>query len=541
LTVKRLLMAIVGCSLATAALATPVAAGSSTWTATATRALPIAGSTTGALAASTPMRIAVALRLHDQAGLDSLIRANATSANPSFLTPDTFNARFAPTAAEAQAVASYLTSQGFTNVAVEPNRLLVTADGTAAVASAAFNTQLATFSVRGTAIYANTTAASVPAAIGSSVLAVLGLNSLAMQTPQVTIPTYLASYTPPQFWKAYDVGSTATGGKTSIAIFAEGDVTGVVSDLRTEEAADGLAQVPLSVVPVGIASPDTSGADEWDMDTQFSAGMAGGVQRLYLYDTTTLTDADITREFNAFATQDVARAGSASFGECEYQAYLDGSMVAMDQVFAQAAAQGQTVFASAGDTGGFCPLAPTNGVPAGVPDPNYPASSPYVVSVGGTSLLTNPDGTYNSEIAWLAGGGGPSLYESQPYWQSGVTPPTGSTCLNTVLCAGKNLPDVAMDADPNSGANVYVNGSPEGVGGTSLSSPLALGVWARLQSARANKLGFAAPRLYAVAGSAGYHDITLGDTGPYPATPGWDYATGNGSFDVAAMNVAIGH
>jgi len=280
--------------------------------------------------------------------------------------------------------------------------------------------------------------------------------------------------------------------------------------------------------------------DEWDMDTQFSTGMAGGVSRLYLYDTTSLTDADVTLEFSRFASDDRARAGSASFGECEYQAYLDGAMIAMDNVFQEAAVQGQTVFASSGDTGGFCPVVPDNGVPAGAPDVNYPASSPYVVSAGGTTLLTNGDGSYDQETAWLAGGGGPSLFEVQPSWQAGVAPPTGSTCVEYVACLGKTLPDVAMDADPESGANVYVDGTPEGVGGTSLSSPLTLGVWARLESAHGNRLGFAAPRLYAAGGSAGFHDVTLGDTGPYPALPGYDLATGLGTFDVAQMVNAIG-
>ena len=73
----------------------------------------------------------------------------------------------------------------------------------------------------------------------------------------------------------------------------------------------------------------------------------------------------------------------------------------------KAAAQGQTFFASSGDTGSACAVAPTNGVPgAGLPDTEYPASSPYVVGVGGTTLLTDDTDAYQSEIAWNAGGGG---------------------------------------------------------------------------------------------------------------------------------------
>ena len=236
-----------------------------------------------------------------------------------------------------------------------------------------------------------------------------------------------------------------------------------------------------------------------------------------------------------------ARAASASFGECEFAASLDGSLAADDNAFMEAAAQGQTVFTSAGDTGGFCAVAVgVNGVPAGVPDVSYPASSPWVIAVGGTTLVTNSNGSYSSEAAWVAGGGGPSLFEAPPAYQKGVAPPVSAPCVTAGAACGRAVPDIAMDADPNSGANVYVGGQPEGVGGTSLSSPLSLGVWARMESARSNRLGFAGRRLYAASGTTAFHDITVGDTGPYPATPGFDYATGIGTFDVAKAIARIG-
>jgi pseudomonalisin len=396
-------------------------------------------------------------------------------------------------------------------------------------------------------VYYNTTGAMVPVALSGTVASVLGLNDVvAVSSPMkkpappssgsgsgstTSLPNYPTSYNPQGFQIAYDVGNTSTGKETNIAIFAEGDLTQVIKDLRTEESANGLPQVPVTVVPTGNASTDTSGADEWDLDTQYSTGMAQMVKHLYIYDATSLTDSDIALEFNKFVTDDLAQAGSASFGEDESFPYLDGAMMIDDEIFAEAAAQGQTVFASSGDTGGFSTVAPTNGVPAGIPDVEYPAASPYVVAVGGTTLITNTDGSYNEELAWLAGGGGQSYWETAPAWQSGVVPTSA---------VGKGLPDISMDADPNSGANVYVNGTPEVVGGTSLASPLALGVWSRLETSHANRLGFAAPLLYAQYGSAGFHDVTLGDNGPYPATPGWDFATGLGSFDVSPMNVLIG-
>ena len=515
------------------------------WAATATTGEPTAGLTSlGAVPASTPVQVTVALRLRNTAAMQQGIAAGQT------LTPAEFAAAYGPTAASAQAVTAYLQQQGFTNVQTSANRVLVTADGTAARAESAFNTRIEALALGTRTGFANITGAQVPASLAGTVGAVLGLNNLAtMSIPARTATnppstclagTPLCEYNPQGFWRAYDATTAPSGSATTVAIFAEGNLTQVIKDLRQEEAANGLAQVPVTVVPTGIASPDTSGAIEWDMDTQYSTGMAKSVQRLYIYDATTLNDPDITREFNKFVSQDVARAGSASFGECEYQAYLDGSMLADDEAFAQAAAQGQTVFASAGDTGGFCPVAPNNGVPVGIPDVNYPASSPYVVGVGGTTLLTSANGSYSNEIAWFAGGGGPSLFEPAPFWQNGVAPPLSTVCgLQALTACGRTVPDIAMDADPNTGANVYAAGTPTGVGGTSLSSPLSLGVWARLMSGHANGLGFAAPRLYRAYQSAGFHDIVLGDTGPYPALPGYDLATGMGTFDVAKMEAVI--
>jgi pseudomonalisin len=525
------------------------AGAATTWSSTATRAESLVSATDlGPEPATTPVSIAVALNIVDRAGLEQSI------ANGQVLTPAEFTAAYSPSATRASSVASYLSSRGFTDVAVAANRLLVTATGTVGAASAAFNTPIERFAQHGRVVYANAKPAQVPSSLAGIVGAVVGLNSAGVMhtgAPKTTNPPaecfvtgvgYPCEYNPQGFWKAYDASALTSGWRTTVAIFAEGAVGGVVTDLRTEEKANGLPAVKVSIVRTGPATADTLGLDEWDMDTQYSTGIAGNVSRLTIYDASTLNDSDIAAEFNRFAADGTSKAASASFGECEFQAFLDGSMLADDQAAAEAAAQGQTIFASSGDTGGFCPVgAGANGVPAGAPDVNYPASSPWVVSAGGTTLITNADGSYSREIAWAAGGGGPSLFESQPAWQNGIAPPSNVVCNELVdVPCGRAVPDVAMDADPNSGANVYVGGKPEGVGGTSLSSPLTLGVWARLETKVLNHLGFAGPLLYRAHGTAAFHDIVLGDTGPYPATPGSDFATGLGTFDVAKAISVIG-
>lgn len=534
----------------TATLGAATAQAQSTgWTATATKAVTMGSglSSLGPLTASTPMRLRIVLGLRNTSILHQDIAAGDVVSAASF------RQQFSPTATQISSIESYLRSEGLQPSTVTANNLIVSATGPASAVQNAFDTTLDSVRLGGKTGYANIAPASVPAALGSTVVAVLGLNNVFAATPAtltvrsgpaatnaassctITGVSYLCDYNPQGLQEAYDATTAATGAKTSEAIFAEGDLIQVVKDLRQEETANGLPQVPVSIDHTGIASSDTSGADEWDLDTQYSTGMAQTVKQLVIYDAPTLTDSDLALSFADFASQDTAKAGSASFGECEFDAYLDGSMLADDESFAEAAAQGQTVFTSAGDTGEFCSVGTPNGIPAGVPDVNYPASSPYVVAVGGTSLLTNANGSYDEELAWTAGGGGISYFETAPSWQA------GDGVVGTIASeAGlRTLPDISMDADPNTGANVYVDGTPETVGGTSLSSPLALGVWDRIESDHNESLLFASPLLYAENGTSAFHDITLGDTGPYPATPDYDLATGIGSFDVAKTQAVI--
>lgn len=578
LTPLLLVMALVACSHGGSSLPGPAAQASaptnaslsraaqsiaapSGWAATNTVGMTLQNATSlGALPSTTQMNVAVALALSNPAGAQTL--ANRVN-NPSdsmyeqFVTPSEFSAAYGPSASSVNAVTSYLTSKGFTNVSVEPNNLFVSANGTAAQVAAAFNTSLQQFSWNGNRVYVNTGPAYVPASLGGIVLSVLGLNDIAASTPYrkaqglpctATVEnTCIRSYNAAGFQQAYDAGSTSTGANTTIAVMSEGNISQTISDLRYYEQQNGLPQVPVSIVQVGLASTDTSGVDEWDLDSQTSTGIAQNVKHLYFYVTTSLTDQDLALDFNRWAAQDVAKLGNASLGICEFFAYLDGSMVADDQVFLEAAAQGQTMFAATGDQGSSCGVGAPNGVPAaGPPFVEYPSASPYVVAVGGTTLTTDTNGNYDGEIAAYFGGGGISQFEYSPYWQSGVAT-AGSTA------GDRSSPDIAMVADPNTGAEIFVAGTASYYGGTSLSSPLAMGVYARMQSAHGNKLGFASPRLYSLYGAADvgpsgtpptdqkgpYHDVIAGTNGLYTALPGYDNTTGMGTLDISKLAAAL--
>ncbi|MHA3701157.1 S53 family peptidase [Jatrophihabitans sp. YIM 134969] len=538
---------VVAGALVAPGLAAANADAAAAWTDTATRALPLQAATLlGAADPATPLRITVGLTPHNRAGLDALIAQQSTPSSPAFehfLTPTQFASAFGATAAQAQTVATYLSSAGMSGVTVSANRLQVTASATVAQASSAFHTAIARFSQAGSEVLANTSTAQVPASLAGTVSAVLGLTTLgAHPTAAPTLPK-TTGYFPKEYTTVYNASATKAGDGVSLAVIAEGDLTSTVKDLRTAETAQKLRQVPVTIVKTGPSSTDTAGADEWDLDSQTSTGVAPNVKRLYFYDATSLTDSDLARAINGFVSQDVASSGSASLGECDLLPYLDGSMLVDDIALAEAAVQGQTFFASSGDTGSACAVAPTNGVPgAGLPDTEYPASSPYTTAVGGTTLLTDASDNYTDEIAWNAGGGGASPVETGGAWQTGVVP--------TAAAGLRGVPDVAFDADPTTGAQIYVGGTPETIGGTSLSSPLAMGLWTRLQASHGNKLGFAPPKLYALYTAAqhgatvpvatpGFHDVLAGVNGVYTATPGWDYTTGLGSWNLNVLTTKL--
>ncbi len=556
------------------------------WAATSTQAYKLVGaSDIGPFGTVHTMTVRLGLALRNQPQLASLI------ASRSQITAAQFMSTYAPASADVQAVTAYLQSKGFKSITVEPNNLIVSATGTVGEVQTAFDTTLHQFSITGETVYSNISPAYVPSSLAGKVVAVLGLTSRKGYEPihhitrgaaapvaraqssnppspcslyglevlgfpmPVQEPTSAAgclrNYAPADYWRAYDANRLADAYGVSIAIMAEGNVAQSIADLRTNEAADGIPAAPVTVEQVGVSSPDTAGDDEWTLDMTASSGMAHAVKHIYLYDTTSLTDSDIALEFNRWVTDDLAQIANASFGGCEFGPYLDGSMVLDDEIIAEAAAEGRTLFASTGDTGSFCSVGNPNGVPGGVPLVEYPAASPYVVGVGGTTLVTQSDGSYQGETAWYAGGGGLSQFEGATSWQA-AQPVNGSG-----VATFRGLPDIAMDGDLQTGMTLYLSdqGGWTIIGGTSLASPLAAGSWARiLQSHPA--YGYAAPRLYAAfAASAklatttvvppttpvgpAFHDIIVGANGGYTATPGYDYTSGLGSLDVAELNSHI--
>ena len=533
------------------------------WVATHTHALHLTGSLLGTTPAQTKLEISVAIPLRNASAIPKQIESGQ------ILTSSQVAANFGPTPATVQAVASYLKSQGFTDVTASTNGLLVTGEATVTQAQRAFNTTLSNYTVNGRTVYANTAPAMVPASLSGDVAAVLGLSDVPMAVPQVTHASTpdLSGFGPKAIENAYDAIPMKPASSTTTAIIASGDMTPTIAHLRYAEKAWGFSPVPVSVIydgPTGgiVDNNPLTGNAEWDLDTQISTMVAKSVKQLDIYDVGTFTDPEVARGINMFVEQDRATTLSISLGECDVVAFLDGAMIASDDELAEGALQGQSSFASTGDNGYACPVGASTGVPEGPPGVSWPSDGEYTTAVGGTTLLADSNGNVSNEVAWVGGGGGISPWETAPVWTLQANP-AGQSWQYTNQ-GGRSVPDVSAVADSTTPVLIYTSdtkgSTPEGVGGTSVSSPLTMGLWARIESAHANSLGLASYRFYTlynkvnpatvVSGPTGpvyvpaanpsavkgFRDITLGTNGGCVAKAGYDDCTGIGSLQAAALS-----
>ena len=227
---------------------------------------------------------------------------------------------------------------------------------------------------------------------------------------------------------------------------------------------------------------------------------------------------------------------SISWGGPE-SSWTPQSMTAFDQAFQDAAAMGITVCIASGDDGS------SDGVADGKDHVNFPASSPYALACGGTSLKAS-GGSITSETVWNDGaqggasGGGISGFFPRPPYQEGLS--AALTKGGTEQLTGRGVPDVAGDADEDTGYQVRVDGTNTVIGGTSAVAPLWAGLIARINSANSANgklLGFANPTLYQ--NGAAFNDITQGNNGDFAAAPGWDACTGMGSPNGTNVKAAL--
>ena len=195
---------------------------------------------------------------------------------------------------------------------------------------------------------------------------------------------------------------------------------------------------------------------------------------------------------------------------------------------------GVSICCAAGDAGS------DDGVSDGLQHVDFPASSPFALACGGTFIATAQ--TPPVEQVWNDGpgsatGGGVSDAFPLPTWQQGVGVPPSNNPNHNV---GRGVPDVAGDADPNSGYNIRVDGTQGVFGGTSAVAPLWAALIALINASTGKPLGYFNPLLYSQLSKEGtFQDITTGNNGSYSAATGWDPCTGWGTPDGVALLGAI--
>ncbi|HEY2345488.1 MAG TPA: protease pro-enzyme activation domain-containing protein [Xanthomonadaceae bacterium] len=489
---------------------------------------------TGALPLIQPIHIEVALKMRDREGLDAFIadnaRLQASRIVPQVMTSEEFLARHAPTPVQAQAVADYLTSMGYTHVTIAPNRLLVSADGTAAMARNAFMTSFVQVHTHdGRIAYANIDDARIPAALADKVLAVVGLQSV--HQAHTFIQRYVPSgvhveaaggHNPLEFSSIYGAFGIARPLNVTVGIVTSGDLSQVYSDVLNYEEENGLGGTDFQTTNTNGTSKDTSGTIEWDLDSQSILGAAGGqLGKIVYYNIPDLLDSSLTADFNTIVVANKAKIINVSLGLCETVAKKDGSAAAQDAILAQAVAQGQTFAVATGDKG-------SDECGDGSNAPSWPASSRYVTAVSGTDLGA-ANNTWNWESTWVGSGGSPSLFEPMPSWQQGIVP-SGSK---------RATADIAFDGQPATGAIIIAYLSHQQFGGTSLSAPIFSGLWARMIAVKGINVGFASPLIYGALVASDFHDIVKNGNGGELAGVGYDYPSGRGSMmlDKAVQDV----
>jgi kumamolisin len=374
----------------------------------------------------------------------------------------------------------------------------------------------------------------LPLELGDVVVAVLGLDDRPQAETRFRLsknPT--TSYTPVMVGELYGLSPNANATGVCVALIELGGGY-TESDLATYFKGLGLAAPTVSAVAVSGATNDptgsTSGPDtEVMLDIEVVGAIAQGASIAVYFAPN--TDQGFADAISAAVHDDTHKPQviSISWGGPE-NTYTTQTTSVFEAALTDAASVGVTVFVAAGDNGS------SDGVTDGAAHVDYPASSPQVVGCGGTHVDAS-NGAISAEVVWNelpsggATGGGVSATFPVPSWQTSVRVPPSANAGGGV---GRGVPDVAANADPESGYQIRADGDDLVVGGTSAVAPLYAALTALAIAKLGQPLGFINPRLYSL-GDVAFRDITSGNNGAYRADVGWDPCTGLGSPKAAAF------
>jgi kumamolisin len=557
-----------------------------------------------------PLSLSISLQLRNGASLNSYLSdvTRPKSANyHRYLTQAQFINAFSPTVTTQDSLIQYLQNAGFTITQTYSHRMLIDFSGTVGQAEKAFQIQINNYTAPdGHAFFSNTADPVLPSSIIGYVVGIFGLNNystlhrMSTLTPASSLHTAITKsakqpatscvpstnqypyYTFNKIQSAYDLNGFYNNGYygegQTVALFELAQFQS--SDISNYERCYGQSTSPVHVIAVDGGAPapssnDQGGAIEADLDIELVLNAAPHIGQVRVYEAPNTTQASLD-EWSKIVSDDPAVV-STSWGDCEYNTSQQIS-TSENNFFKLAVAQGESIFASAADTGSEACLGDAH--PNSYLNTDDPASQPDVTAVGGTSL-TMSGFSYTGETTWNnqtshvqsptggAGGGGISERWKMPSWQSapgvvnGYTSGTPCGVSSPNVC--REVPDVSLHADPAIGYLEYCTIAADGcannsgdptypwlvIGGTSCGAPIwaAIAALTNQESVKRGgfNIGFVNPALYQVASGSNYatafHDVTTGEndfndlnSGKYPATANYDLATGLGSPD--AYNLA---
>jgi len=538
-----------------------------------------AGSTVlGPADASARLTVDVALRPRDPAALSAFVTAVSTPGSPQYhhyLAAGQFGPLFGPTPATMAATRSWLTGTGLTVGTTSSDGLIIPVSGSTAQVEAAFAVPLVQARLAsGRTARVATRDPLVPSSLAARVTGVIGLGNQATATPQLVreapravapgaslvsplgqsgpqacpaIQGFQSGWTANQLAQTYGLSSLYANGRVgagqTVGIFELEPFTD--SDIQAYQSCYG-TNVPVTTVPVdGGATGGQEG--EAALDIEVIAGLAPGAS-IRVYSGPNDNGNGPFDTYSAMINSPVEpKVISTSWGECEAQ--MDPSaQLAESTLFAQAAAQGQTILAASGDSGSSDCWTPI------VPDTNLavddPADQPDVTGVGGTSLTSVSPGA-PAESVWddpggeppSGGGGGNSSDFVAPSYQqvrSAQSADTAYTCGLPDDQQCREVPDVSASADPNHGDIIFWSGTWWTFGGTSQASPLWAALVTDTNQGCASPAGELGPALYSAGASSSFNDISSGTNAvfggtAYTARAGYDLASGWGSPRAAQL------
>ncbi|HZU68837.1 MAG TPA: S53 family peptidase [Ktedonobacteraceae bacterium] len=372
-------------------------------------------------------------------------------------------------------------------------------------------------------------------------------------------------YSPQEIRHAYNLDPVLNAGydgtgQSIVIIDSFGSPT-IQKDLHIFDVGYGLPDPPSLKVyaPLGKVKFDPSNSDmvgwavETSLDVEWAHAMAPGANIVLMTSPVSETQGDqgmpeflyleqyaVKHNYGKIISQSWATTENTLFNHPGGRQILKN----FETFYQQADAQGETIFGSSGDGGVGNPN--VNGQIYPFPTVNFPASSPYITAVGGTSLMATIHGQYQSEVGWSGSGGGISQYFPEPAYQQAYLPSSDQQLLNGY----RGLPDISSNADPATPVLIYFSflgpskAGYYGIGGTSEASPTWAGIIADGNQMAGRPLGFINQALYQIGASKQYgaslHDVTKGNNSShgiqgYNAGPGWDAVTGLGTPDAAKL------